>query len=360
MYCAIIGAGSIGALKQYEFDSICSKFILTHAHALYHFRETNLITDFYIVDKNFEKKEEAQFKWNCLGFLSLQGLKRKNEYIDVFTVSTSTEFHYDVLKEILEHFNPKLVIVEKPFCLNYKQALEIYQLYQKRKIQLVINYTRRFSFSIQSLRELLVNNYYGKVKACNVIYVRGFVRDASHALDLCSYFFGDFKTGNILGKRINYYDDYDQKDLTFPVWMEFEHCKNVYFTPSDGRDYSIFELDILTENARIQLFDHCKKTKIFNKKKEEVYGNFNSLDYENDIVIENNNLEQSLYVLYMNIFDFLRDKNSLICCGLDGLKVQRIYDFFNLNKNVYKFVGTDKKEEILQYRTDRKGFHNKI
>lgn len=338
----IIGAGSIGALKPDQFDAPKSKNILTHAHALFHFKKIGMIDDFFIVDNNFFKRRSAGKKWKCKAFNNLYSLRRYAKYIDMFIVATSTEYHVDIMNEILEHFDPKLVIVEKPFCSNYKEAFEIQKKYNNRKIQIVVNYTRRFCISLQSLREELVAGKYGKIKACNAVYVRGFIRDASHALDLCNYFFGNFKTGKILGNKINSYDDYSKEDLTLPVWMEFENCKNVYFTPVDGRDYSIFEFDILTENARIQIIDHFRKTKIFYKDKEEVYGDFYSLNYNNAETVTNN-LENAMYFLHLNTIQYLKSKEkekanyNLFCSGLDGLKVQEIYRRLGLGAENEKY-----------------------
>lgn len=329
----IVGAGSIGALKPDEFDSPKTENILTHAHALYYFREMERINNFFIVEKDYKKKEEAGKKWNCKTFLSLKSLKVHTTNIDIFIIAVPTEFHKDVIDEILENFEPKMLIVEKPFCFNYREALQVYQKCMKKEILIVVNYTRRFCLSIQSLMDDIKFKKYGKIKACNILYVRGFIRDACHAIDLCNYFFGEFRQGNILGNKMNSYEDYSQDDLTLPVWMEFENCPNVYFTPIDGNDMSIFEFDILTENSRIQLIDHFRQTKIYTKNDSCLYGNFPSLNYES-FIIQDNNLETSLYYLYLNCFSCLKGESQhLISSGRDALKVQEIYRRLGIEKD---------------------------
>lgn len=326
MYNAcIIGAGSIGALKPNTKDSPYSKDVLTHAHALYIFRKKKIIKDFYLIDIDRKKLKEACEKWKCRGFNSIESL---NKNIDIFIVSVDTEYHYDILNYIFKNFTPKIVIVEKPFCSSYEQAKNIYKKYQQKNISIVVNYIRRFCPTIQNLKEDIINNKYGEVKACNIIYVRGFIRDASHAIDLCNYFFGEFKHGGILGSKYNAYADHSENDLTVPVWMEYENCRNVYLTPADGRDYSIFEFDILTKNARINIIDHSRKTKIFLKEPEKIYGDFNSITYQANEII-NNDLENAMYFMHGNVIGYLQsDKKQydLFCTGLDGLKVQKVYN----------------------------------
>jgi predicted dehydrogenase len=335
MIGCIIGAGSIGAMKPDKFDSPKTKNVLTHAHALYVLKKNEWIEDFYLIDVDFKKRTEAADKWGCKHSLNLLALKNSEKNIDFFVISTPNEFHYLTALQILEYFNPRYVIIEKPFCLNYNDAFDVYKKYQKRKIPIIINYGRRFCIELSTLRTEIINSNYGKVKACNIAYVRGFLRDASHALDFCNYLFGKFIHGQVLGSIANCHDDYNKMDLTMPVWCEFENCKNVYFTPCDGRDYSIFEFDIFCENARIQLLDHCRLTKIFKKKPDGIYGDFCSIDYGNFTEIENN-LENTLYYLHLNSLLNYKNENDLICTGLDGLKVQEIYKELNIGQN--KFI----------------------
>jgi predicted dehydrogenase len=229
--------------------------------------------------------------------------------------------------EVLK-LNPKLIIAEKPFCNNYDEAVKISKQYQKANIPIVINYTRRFCPSILEIKSKLETQKYGKIRACNIIYVRGFQRDACHAIDLCNYFFGEFKQGKILGNRNNIYNDFDEKDFTVPVWMEYDKCKNIFLTPANGLDYSIFEMDILTENARINLIDHGKKTKIYFKKSEKVYGDFSSMNYKATKII-NNEIELSLISMYRNTLEYFKSKNknqyNLICTDTNALDVQKVY-----------------------------------
>lgn len=322
----IVGAGSIGALKPDKYDNPHSKHILTHAHSLYYFKNKKIINDFFIIDNDKEKLLKACKKWKCEGFLSLKELKDNNINIDIFIIAVNTNYHASVMLEILKYYNPKLIIAEKPFCNNYDEALLISNEYKKSKIPIIINYPRRFCPSILEIKSKLED--YGKIRACNLIYVRGFQRDACHAIDLCNYFFGEFKHGKILGGINNTFNDYQDNDLTVPVWMEYEKCKNVYLTPANGNDYSIFEMDILMENTRINIIDHGKKTKVFIKKPEKVYGEFNSIDYEPNEIIDNE-LESATQFLHAVAIGYLESKNKnkydLYCTAQNGLAVQEIY-----------------------------------
>jgi len=329
MNIAIIGAGSIGALKSDKYENRNSDNILTHAHAAYILKKKKLINDFFIIESNWKKRAEANKKWDCKVFKSLEELKIKQRNIDIFVIAVPTEIHYDILTQIINlRFNSKLVICEKPFCSTIQQAKWISKQYMSRDIPIVVDYIRRFSPTIQTLKDRLESNEFGKPQSCNIVYTRGLIRDGCHAIDLCNLFFGEFKRGKILGNKSNAYNDYSNEDLTYPVWMEYENCKNIFFTPVSGNNYSIFEMDILTEKARICLIDHSKTTKIFPSKPEKIYGDFNSITYESVEDI-NNELVNSLYFLHGNCIEYLNSKNKnkydLFCTSVDAILVHEVY-----------------------------------
>ena len=323
----IIGAGSVGALKPKEIDSPRSESILTHAHAVWKLKKHGHIKEFYIIDIETKKLLASKQRWKCKTAYSLDNLYSKIKDIDIFVISCDTIYHRNMAIEILEIFKPKMIIVEKPFCNSYRESLEVLQKYRERDIPIVINYPRRFCLKLQTLKEELERNKYGRIRACNIIYVRGLERDGCHAIDLCNYFFGKYIKGKILGSPYNTYNDYNNEDLTCPIWMEYEKCRNVYLAPTDGRDYSIFEMDILTENGRINIIDHSKQIRIFDKEPEKTFGKFYSINYQVNEVI-NNDIQNALYFLHGNCIGYLQSKEKknidLFCTSKDGLEVRRI------------------------------------
>lgn len=321
----IVGAGSIGALKPDKYDSPKSKNILTHAHALYSLKE--YFKEIFVVDPDYKKRNAVKKKWNFVTKDKVFSLN--NNKIDIFVVATPTDYHYSVVREILNlSILPNIIIVEKPFCNNLNEALEIHKLCNKHKIKLVVNYTRRFCPTINRIKNDLHESKYGEVQSCNIIYTRGLVRDACHALDLCNYFFGDFVKGKITGDIDCAIDDYSELDLTYPAWLKYKNCRNVFLSPADGRKYSIFEIDIITNNGRITFIDHSRQTKIYLREPEPVYGDFMTLDYNCNETI-NNNLENALYHLHTNCLGYLeagKPKDwDFICTSFDALKIHEIY-----------------------------------
>src|SRR4030067_222288 len=91
---AVIGCGSIGALKDNKYDSPeMPHNILTHAHAYYDCPDTELVA---VIDMDIEKAKKAGDKWGCSTDTDI--LNFRNENIDIISVCTPTETHFDILK----------------------------------------------------------------------------------------------------------------------------------------------------------------------------------------------------------------------------------------------------------------------
>jgi predicted dehydrogenase len=316
---AIIGAGSIGALKPEKYDSPEGTEILTHAHACHAHSRINLIG---IVDTYKEKANLAADKWNCIGLTDLLELPF---FIDIIIVATPTEKHAETLSYLLQ-LSPRLVIAEKPFTENGRDAKMISGLYEKENIPIAINYIRRYVPEYVQIKKIIDEKQFGKVLNCFLLYTRGLKREASHAIDLFNYFFGDFIDGSIIND--NSIDDYSSKDRTYAAYLSYDCCRHIFMFPCDGRQFAIFEMDLIFERGRIKLTNHGIMKKYYKTKKEEIYDDTNILDPLPYYSCKTH-LTEGLTLLLDNVVDFLDDENhsgSLLCSDKDALKVHEIYE----------------------------------
>jgi predicted dehydrogenase len=324
----VVGSGSIGATKPDKFDSPKTKNVLTIAHAFYKHPQIDLIG---IVDTDQLKCRKAANKWKTMAYQSIHQIGKP---IDIMALCIPTEYHYNF---IFDHFNgasckvPKILLAEKPFCNSYDEAVKAKAILERKNIRCSIDYIRRYDTSIQLLREKIYNGNVGEIYSCIVHYDRGLVRDGCHAIDLCNYLFGKFIGGEILpGRRVN---DYDDKDLTYPVHMVYENCGNVFMVPGNGEAFSIFEIDITGERGRYRLVDHGLKIETYQVEKEKTYGTYNAMSIDYIEPREKTELPKAL----MNYVDiavrFMPIKEDLLCTPDDAIEVHRIIE--KLIKGVY-------------------------
>lgn len=83
--------------------------------------------------------------------------------VEVVYIGTLNPQHYEVAKLMLEH--GKHVLVEKPMCMNEKQAKELIAYAERKKLFLMEAIWSRFFPSYQYLREQIQNGTLGDIKS---------------------------------------------------------------------------------------------------------------------------------------------------------------------------------------------------
>lgn len=315
---AIIGAGSIGALKPDKYDSPTTKNVLTHAHACYSHPMIDLKV---IVDIDKEKARLAADKWGCHYRHHVDEISNYGN-IDIIIVATPTETHLKVLGPLIK-LKPKLVIAEKPFTENIKQAKAISDLYKEYQIPLAVNYSRRFVPVYNYIAQTYFGHgLFGNILNCSFHYTRGLKREGCHAIDLFNWFFGDVIDCNIVSD--NYIEDYSPDDRTCAAYFQYERCPHVFMFPCDGRKAAIFEMDMIFEKGRIKFIDHGLTCQIFTTEKEKTYGDYDVFGDE-PFVSWPTHLNNACSFLINNAVDFLDGESPLRCTDAEALKVHDVY-----------------------------------
>jgi predicted dehydrogenase len=315
----VIGAGSIGALKNDRYDSPTTESILTHAHAYYNNPDIELVG---IIDVDINKAKQASCRWNCHYGQHLISYKMDN--IDIISVCTPTETHYKILKECIQ-LKPKVVIAEKPFCENLERAKEIAELYVKEGIELLINYPRRYVPEIQNLSFALNSGEYGEIYSATFHYTRGLRHEMCHGIDLCDMLFGDFEYGKLLQSYFKIIDR-DERDPTYAAYLSFNRCHHVFFSPCDGRKYKVFQLEIMTEKGKIILSSHGMYIEFYPAVVEEIWGGFNVLS--KDLAMrQKTQLDKSLVHIMIEAVSLCNDLNPTKSCNeANAIRVHEIIE----------------------------------
>jgi len=314
---AIIGCGSIGALKPDHIDYPGSQNILTHANAVDRHPQAELVA---LVDSNGEQLRKAKTKWQprmavrTFEDIILNG----NKYLDIAIVSVPTKYHYEVIKELGKYSEIKLIIAEKPFCQSSKQAQELATDYSK---PILVDYIRRFAPEYKNIKRQIDLGTFGAALNCRVLYTRGLFHEGCHALDLMRYFFGECNHSE-KSRGIEIIDR-DDADPSAHYLFSFEKCCPVTFHPCDGRKYGIFEIDICFEKTRLRFIDNGLFVEQYPINSENEWGH-KSLDYNLvNVIRKETGLNTALYYLLDNAIKFLDGEEPLICTSQDAVEVHK-------------------------------------
>lgn len=296
----IIGAGNIAS----GYDEVSSVQILTHAHAIKQSLVFNLL-GFY--DINRKNAETAALKWGTKAIYDLNSIQQN---IDIVCCAVPDEFHYSVLKMICSLSELKAVICEKPITKKAMQAKELVDLYDKKGIPLVVNYTRRFLPEFAELKKWIERS--GRLIVGNCYYGKGVVHNCSHMLNIMELFWDNLEVlsaGNILY-------DYFKKDPSADFIMKAGSGK-LYFHTIDCNIVTVFEFDLLFEGGRVKYSDADGTIDYYIVEESAVY--MDELNYilEKSVKIDRTS---ALKNLYQNVYDVLNMKQEALSTGMDAYR----------------------------------------
>jgi predicted dehydrogenase len=311
----IIGAGNIGAF----YDTPQNEKILTHAHAFLQHTGFKLHG---FVDIDFEKSRKAAMIW---GVKSFPNIEKAFDYerIDVVCVAVPDDYHYDILKEIAGHRDVKLVVLEKPIAVNTRQAKEIIKIYNN-KIEVLVNYSRRFIPEFNQLKNNIKSGLYGKYITGTGYYGKGLLHNGSHMIDLIGYFFEKIVPYSVISYDYDYYKD----DPSVNAVLKIDNNSFFIIQKIDCRYYTIFELDLLFEDARIRLTDSGNIIEEYYVTESEIVKGYKNIINKNEIKTL---LDDSLIFLTKNVYDHLVKKTKLKCTIMDGYKALKICENIKAN-----------------------------
>jgi predicted dehydrogenase len=282
----IFGAGNIAS----GYDKPGSGATLTHAHAI---RENDqfVLTGFYDID--FQKAEEAARKW---------GVRALNnpEKADIIVICTPDNFHLESVYQAVA-LTPQLIILEKPIAKNINDAKEILQIAETVPIQ--VNFTRRFSRDFQDL--LVHINEFGSFIAGSGLYGKGFIHNGSHMLDILCFLLGEIDNVIILNNFSDFYPD----DPVKTARIILRNGGEFYMQGIDCSKYSIFELDLFFEKARIRILDGGYIIQIYMAKESCHYSSEINLKFDSEIRTD---MDYAMDNLYKNVYSFLSDRSELL------------------------------------------------
>lgn len=129
---AVVGVGHLG---------------IRHAQVYKELENANLVA---VCDINPERLNEVSKSLNVLGFLSYEELIPK---VQAVSIAVPTHLHYKIAQDFLNH---KIhVLVEKPFCVNLKEADALIKISQKNRLILQVGHIERFNSAFAAVKAVI-------------------------------------------------------------------------------------------------------------------------------------------------------------------------------------------------------------
>lgn len=301
---SIIGAGRIGC----GFDASDSEQVLTHAHAAMLEPRTEIAA---FVDADEKRGAAEAERWGAAFFRDIEKMFAETKP-DIVVIATPDETHAEMLRQVFV-LKPRLIICEKPVATTEQGAADLAGL--RNDVPVIVNFSRRFDATTAEVARALAAGEYGAVISAHGTYVRGILHNGSHMFDLARNLFGELTEA----KPLSALADFPGGAASVSGFARFERCSEFLLSHGDGRQYSLFELDILTEKRRIRFVDEGRFIEMQDAIDDPVYAGFRSLSSPIKKETELSRALINLYAHAANVLDGSEPPRSTLT---DALKTQ--------------------------------------
>lgn len=243
----IVGLGNIAA----GYDRPGSDDVQTHIKACLTEPRFRLAA---ICDRDPARAQAVRAEWQ-LGAPIVTIDEMIAQDLEVICISTPEDSHLELLGKIAKN-PPRLILCEKPLARDPVLAEQTVGRFRQSGCALAVNHQRRW---IPELRDWLARaraGEFGRSLSATAHYSSGFWQNGGHVVDLIVAFLGEtittIRDGHALPTEARPDDPalsvtFDLQDETglAPVWIQ----------GIDGRQQTIFDVEILFEAARIRIED---------------------------------------------------------------------------------------------------------
>jgi len=304
---ALIGCGRIGA--DYNPPGTGSSRIRSHAQAFSEHPKTQIVAAF---DLDPDRLRECGDRWRIPNLYTDLDAMLNSEDIDLLSICTPANSHFAILERVIQSETLAGVLLEKPVADSVEQAAKMISMASQSEAKIALNYIRRYPPVYQDMRVRIANGEFGSIQHINVLYTKGVVNNASHAVDLLRFFFGDPEQTEFaftsFGDR--------EPDPTVHFRLKFSQGFEAWFSGLDANAYNIFELDILGTKGRILFSDLGHTCHIFRAAETFAQHGFSQLDVGPETVATG--LSQAIYHAIDQLIASFELGTPVVCSLDDG------------------------------------------
>ncbi len=246
----VVGLGNIGMMYDFYKNN---KYFLTHVKSINANKNYNLLA---AIDSDITKISLFKKKYDLPAYKNINDIKIRNK-IDLVVVASPTETHFDIIKQVLLIFKPKIILCEKPFTDDFFKAKIVIRLCKKNKTKLFINYIRNslpVFDKIKKFTEIRKKTFF----TAKVYFSGDILNNGSHYFIFFFKLFKDY----INFKLMNY-----KKTKRLDLVINYKNCK--LLLNNINNSYKEDKIILKNNNDSI-VWNNLSHNVIFNKNKKIV------------------------------------------------------------------------------------------
>lgn len=310
----IVGCGNIAG----GFDAEQRDVSLPWTHAGAYARHEGF-TVTACVEPNEDVRYRFAQRWNVpQGYESIADVVAAGDHFDVVSICSPTDSHARDLEAALV-LGPRLVFCEKPVTPSFKDSKAILERYSAAGIPVAVNHIRRWDSSARQLASELKEGKWGAVRSASALYTKGVINNGSHLFDLLAMLLGHLEV-QVVGKPIV---DMWEDDPSIPVMLLANGTVPICVNCGFARDYSLFELQIVTERGVIAMEGGGLTWRTRRAIDSATFKGYRSLG-DGEMIA--GKLAESMLLAVDEIHDVLENGGALSSTAENALGAQRVCD----------------------------------
>jgi predicted dehydrogenase len=311
--------GKIG--MDYDYDDSSGGLIATHVKSLVLHPNFELVG---AVDTDSDRRSRFNKKYNISAYERIEDLPKKSK-IDLVVIATNTKDHFDSFIKIIENFNPRLILCEKPLSSNIQESRKMIDLAISANISLAVNYIRQYDPGIKRLIDIINDGGLGfPLKSC-VWYRKGVYNNGSHMISLISRIFGRALDVDII-TRGRMFDGWDPEP---DFKIKFDKGE-VVFLSGNEEDFSYNQMEIYGPKGKV-LLDKDDNAFLWKVESDQVFGDYKVLELKPETI--QTDMRRYQYNVLENISNFFINKSEIDCQGVGSLATMEILNLITEKLN---------------------------
>lgn len=303
---AVVGLGNIGMGYDMAHQG---DFVQTHTKA--YLRHPGFQLSFG-VDPAPPKCADFKRLTQRPAYLSFEEALRDFPSVDAVSVCVPVEARKDLWKP-LAGLHPKVVVLEKPLAKSVAEAKRVLSWTKVNRVNLCVNYLRRFDESTSALRVLFEKRKYGRVIGVDIRYNGGFFNNASHYIDLVIALFG--MPRSLRHTRLI------KEGGDFNVDFVLEYSGFCVHGRSVAVDCPVGELTFWCKSAQIAYRRFGQQIDVLTPQPDQVFRKFNELALRGTI---KNRLAYAMEQMVGHVYEVCCGKEKLISDGKSAFETLQI------------------------------------
>lgn len=309
----IVGCGNIGG--GFDMDRPATAWPLSHAGA--YARHTGFRIR-ACVDPDETRRRAFADRWGIgLHEAAIGALGPNLGPIAVVSICSPTALHHQHVIQAIE-LQPKVIFCEKPLTADIDTSVAVVEACKKRGIELVVNFSRQWDPSIESVISQLHEGNWGTIRSIVGHYNKGILNNGSHMIDLLLRLVGDLELVNTACSTLDFWD----RDPTTAALLTAKGgTVPVYLNPGHASDYAFFEMEIVCEKGVIRM---CSSGSNWDFREVQASTDFIGYRTLKQAVLKPGKHTESIARAIDELYKFLNDGAPIRSTGETALRIQTL------------------------------------